>query len=113
MVNPRKKPKFKKQGSGYLKKVKDSWRKPRGTDSKLRKKEKSKGKWPSVGYRAPKETRGLHPCGLEEVYVQNIKDLDKIDPKKQAGRLSSKIGKREKQIIVKKAKEMKIKLLNA
>jgi len=113
MVNPRKKPKFKKQGSDYLKKVKDSWRKPRGRHSKLRRKEKSKGKLPNVGYRAPKETRGLHPSGLEEVYVQNIKDLEKIEPKKQAGRLSAKIGKRKKLEIVKKAEEMKIKLLNA
>jgi len=113
MVNPRKKPKFKKQGSGYLKKVKDRWRKPRGIHSKLRRKEKSKGKLPNVGYRSPKELRGLHPSGMEEVYIQNINDLEKIDPKKQAARLSGKLGKRKKVKIVEKAKEMKIKVLNA
>ncbi len=113
MVNPRKKPKFMKQGTNYLKRLKKRWRKPRGRDSKLRIREKSKGKMPNVGYRAPKDTRGLHPCGLEEVYVQNIKDLGKIDPKIQVGRLSSTIGQRKKEIMVKKSKEMKIKLLNA
>jgi large subunit ribosomal protein L32e len=113
MVNPRKKPKFKKQGSNYLKRVKDRWRKPRGRDSKLRKKEKSKGKLPNVGYGAPKSTRGLHPSGSEEVYIQNIQDLNRVDPKTQAGRLSSKIGKKKKEEIIKKAKKMKIKLLNA
>ena len=112
MVNPRKNPKFKKQGSNYLKRVKDRWRKPRGRDSKLRKKEKSKGKIPCPGYRAPKNTRGLHPSGLEEVYIQNIKDLDKIDPKTQAARLSSTLGKRKREEIIKMSEERKIRILN-
>ena len=112
MVNPRKKPKFLKQGANYLKKIEKRWRKPRGRDSKLRKKEKNKGKIPNVGYRAPKATRGLHPSGLGEVYVQNINDLKGVDPKTHAVRLSSTIGKKKKQEIVKKAKEKKIKLLN-
>jgi len=113
MVNPRKKPKFLKQGINYLKRIRVRWRKPRGRDSKLRKKEKSKGKIPNPGYGAPKSLRGLHPSGFQEVYVQNIKDLEKIDPKKQVGRLSSKIGKKKKEEIIKKAEELKIRLLNA
>ena len=113
MVNPRKKPKFMKQGTNYLKRLKKRWRKPRGRDSKLRIREKSKGKLPNIGYRAPRSTRGLHPSGLREVYVQNIKDLEKIDPKIQAGRLSSTIGKKKKKEMAKIAKEMKIRLLNA
>ncbi len=113
MVNPRKKPKFLKQGANYLKRIKKRWRKPRGRDSKLRIREKSKGKVPNVGYRAPRSTRGLHPSGFQEIYVQNIKDLEKIDPKTQAGRLSATIGRKKKLEIVKKANEMKIKLLNA
>lgn len=112
MVNPRKKPKFHKQGANYLKRIKKRWRKPRGRDSKLRKREKSKGKVPNVGYRAPRNLRGLHPSGLEEVMIQNIKDLEKIDPKKQAGRVSSSIGKKKKNLILEKAKGFKIKILN-
>ena len=113
MVNPRKKPKFRKEGIRYLKRIRVRWRKPRGLDSKIRKKEKSKGKYPNVGYRAPRELRGLHPCGLKEVYVQNIKDLEKVDPKVNAIRLAATTGKRKRLIIVKKAEEMKIKVLNA
>ena len=112
MVNPRKKPKFKRQGT-YLKRVSVKWRKPRGYDTKLRAGEKNKGKMPNVGYGAPKNLRGLHPCGLKEVYIQNIKDIEKIDPKVNVGRISATIGTRKKQEIVKKAEEMKIKLLNA
>jgi len=57
--------------------------------------------------------RNLHPSGLQEAYIQNIKDLERIDPKTQAGRLSSTIGKKKRELIVKKSEEMKIKLLNA
>jgi len=113
MTNPRKKPKFLKQGTNYLKRLKKRWRKPRGTDSKLRIKEKSKGKLPNIGYRAPNSTRGLHPSGLREIYIQNIKDLEKIDSKTCTGRLSSTIGKKKKLEIVEISKDRKIKLLNA
>jgi large subunit ribosomal protein L32e len=112
MVNPRKKPKFVRQGANYLKKVKKKWRRPRGLHSKLKLKQKSKGKIPNVGYGAPKSKRGLHPSGLKEVYVQNLKDLDKIDNKTQAGRISAQVGKKKKKLILEKAKGMKIKILN-
>jgi large subunit ribosomal protein L32e len=112
MVNPRKKPKFLRQGARYLKRVKEKWRRPMGLHTKLRKKEKSKGAMPSVGYGAPKKLRGLHPSGLREVLIQNVDDLKKIDREKEGGRISGKIGKRKKKIILEKAKELKIKILN-
>ena len=82
--------KFIQQGANYLKRVKRKWRKPRGVHSKLRRKEKSKGREVTIGYRSPKNKRNLHPSGFEEVYVQNLNDLEKIDNKKQAARLASK-----------------------
>lgn len=112
MVNPRKKPKFLKQGIKYLKRIKKRWRRPRGRDSKLQRKEKSKGKIPNIGYQAPKSSRGLHPSGLEEFLIQNIKDLEKIDNKKQVGRISHTIGKKKRKLILEKAKELRIKILN-
>ena len=50
MVNPRKKPKFSRQGTTYLKRVGKKWRRPVGVHSKLKVKEKSKGKIPKIGY---------------------------------------------------------------
>ena len=110
-MNPKKKPKFLRQGT-YLKKIKKVWRKPRGSHSKLKVKEKSKGALPSVGYGAPKKLRGLHPSGLKEVMIYNLRDLDKIDKTKEAGRLSSGIGQKKKKTIIKRAKELKIRILN-
>lgn len=110
-MNPKKKPKFLRQGT-YLKKVKKKWRRPRGSHSKLKVKEKSKGSLPNVGYGSPRELRGLHPSGLREVMVYNLNDLEKIEKKKEAGRLSSGIGRKKKEIIVKRAKELKIRIFN-
>jgi large subunit ribosomal protein L32e len=112
MVNPRKKPKFLRQGTTYLKKIEKKWRKPKGTQSKLKLKEKAKGRMPSIGYGAPKNLRGMHPSGFKEVFIMNIKDLEKIDKEREAGRISGTIGKRKRIILLEKAKELQIKILN-
>jgi len=110
-MNPRKKPKFLRQGT-YLKKIKRVWRRPRGSHSKLKVKEKSKGSVPNVGYGAPKKIRGLHPSGLKEVMVYNLRDLEKIKKEKEAGRLSSGVSQKKKKMIMERAKQLKIKILN-
>ncbi|MFH7882617.1 MAG: 50S ribosomal protein L32e [Candidatus Aenigmatarchaeota archaeon] len=112
-MNPRKKPKFlRAMREAYRRLRKGKWRRPRGSQSKMRKRLKSKRKMPSPGYGAPKSLRYLHPSGFKEVLVYNLKDLEKINPEKEAIRVAHAIGKRKKSEIVKKAEEMKIKVLN-
>jgi large subunit ribosomal protein L32e len=111
-MNPRKKPKFLRQSSTAYKRLGKKWRKPRGVHSKVRRHEKSKGSAPSVGYRAPRELRGLHPSGFREVLVSNVNDLGKIDSKTQAAKISHAVGEKKRQEILKKAEELKIKVLN-
>jgi large subunit ribosomal protein L32e len=112
MVNPRKKPKFLRQGTTYRKSVSKVWRRPRGTHTKLKVMEKNKGFMPNVGYGAPRKTRYLHPSGLREVLIQNLKDLEKIDKEKEAVMISHTIGEKKRKFIVDKANELKIKILN-
>ena len=112
-MNDRKLPKFQKQYSHMKKRAqKTGWRKPRGIDSKQRKHVKAKGAHPRIGYSAPREMRGLHPSGYEEVYVRNLADLLTIDPERQAARLSASLGKRKKALILAKADELGIRVLN-
>ena len=108
----RKKIKFKRQQS-FLKRLKDTWRKPKGRHSKMRQKEKGKSVLVAVGWGSPKTEKYLHPCGLKEVLVRNVNDLKSIDPKEYAVRISGPVGKLKKMDISAKAKEMKIKVLNA
>ncbi len=112
MVNPRKKPEFKRPVPAHLSRVKESWRRPRGLQSKVRLKLKSKPKMPSISWGAHKELRYLHPSGYREVLVRNLKDLEKIDPKKEAARIAAAVGRKKRIKILEKAKELGIKVLN-
>ncbi len=109
----KKKPRFLRQGAHFHKRrLGMKWRKPRGGQSKLRKHNKSKGFLPSVSYGTPKNLRYLHPSGFKEIIVNNVKDLEKIDLEKEAAKIASAVGKKKRQEIVKKAGELKIKVLN-
>lgn len=107
-----KKPNFKRQEWFRYKKLGEKWRKARGKTSKTRRYEKGKPAMPSIGYRSPKVTRGLHPSGFQDVLICSIMELEKLDPATQAGRISATIGKRKKEVMLTKAKELGIKILN-
>ena len=94
------------------KRLGEKWRQPRGLDSKMRLCKKGKPAMPSIGYKLPKEIRGLHPSGLAEVMVSNPKALEKIDSKKYVVRIASAVGRRKRDAIIKRAQELKIRVVN-
>jgi len=109
----KKKPSFKVPNQGFMKSVKESWRKPRGTHNKKRMKCAWMGASPKIGYRNPSSVRGLHPSGSREVFVCTESDLDAI--KGESGvllRLSSKLGAKKRKVIAEKAKAMKLEIIN-
>ncbi|MCW4038930.1 MAG: 50S ribosomal protein L32e [Candidatus Bathyarchaeota archaeon] len=106
-----KKPEFNRQESWRYKRVKPSWRRARGLDSKMRTKRKGWPKSVDHGYRSPKSVRGLHPSGFEDVIVHNVKDLDEITSD-QAARIGHTVGRRKRADIVERAEELKIYVLN-
>ncbi len=98
-----------------LKLRRKSWRKPRGLDNAMRL--EYGGKWSGrkrvkVGFKSPSAVRGLHPSGYEDVLVYSPKDLEKLDPKRQAVRIASCVGLKKRLEIEKKANEMGLKILN-
>ena len=88
------------------------WRKPRGLHSSMRRGYKYRPNKVSVGYRGPKMARGLHPSGFKEVMVSNPADLDSMDPKTEAARISHGVGTRKRMQIIEKAEKLGIRVLN-
>ena len=108
----RKKPKFIRQGWRNLKRLGEKWRAPKGINNKRRERKKQAGRIPAPGYGSPRSVKDFHPSGFEEFIVFNIKDLDKINRERQACRIASEVGKKKRIEIMKKAEELKIKVLN-
>ena len=105
-------PAFKRQNWFRYKRLGDKWRRPRGIHSKMRRHFIYRITVVQPGFRGPASVRGLHPSGFEEVMVHNPKEVDNVDPKTQAIRISSKVGDKKREIIVKKADELKIRIFN-
>jgi len=106
------KPAFRRQKYHAKKRVPESWRKPRGNLSKMRRGIKGKGDMVEAGFRSPTAARGLHPSGFEEVYVHNVDDLDGVDGDTQAVRIASKVGARKRERIEEEAEDREIRVLN-
>ena len=112
MAGKKRKQKFRRQVSSQLKRLGKSWRKPKGMDSKMRMREKGKLPLPGPGYRNPRGARGIHPSGMMEVLVSRPGDIKGVDPKRQAVRIRSVVGRRKREEILKLTKESGIKVLN-
>jgi large subunit ribosomal protein L32e len=105
----KKKPKFKRQ-EWRRKSLRKVWRKPRGLHSKLRRQEKARGRLPSPGYGSPKAIKGLDKYGYEEVLIHNVKDLEKVDPKRQICVISHSVGRKKRFEIMELANKRDIKV---
>ncbi|QSZ68391.1 50S ribosomal protein L32e [Methanofollis aquaemaris] len=105
--------KFQRQCLHSKRKLKDTWRKPRGLTSKQRRQYKAKGAHPQAGYGAPVAVRGMHPSGYFEVLVNNPTELEGLNPEEQAVRIASGVGKKKRIDIQQKALEAGLKVLNA
>lgn len=106
-------PGFRRQEYGRYKKLETGWRKPRGIHSKTRMKMRYRRPMVSVGYRGPTKARGLHPSGFEEVMVRNPEELSKVeDAERQAVRIAHAVGQRKRTMIIERADELGIRVLN-
>jgi large subunit ribosomal protein L32e len=107
-----KKPAFLRPESWRDAKFSESWRRPRGLDSKVRQKVKGWPASPSTGYKGPNVARGLHPSGYREVIVYNAESVAVIDSNTQAIRIAHTVGKRKRALIIAEAEKLQIKVLN-
>ncbi|BBL45800.1 50S ribosomal protein L32e [Nanobdella aerobiophila] len=91
---------------------KDSWRRPRGIHSKVRRRLKGRHKMVEVGYGSPKVVRNLLPNGKMGRLVYNTMDLEKIDKDRESAIIARTVGKKKRQEIINRAKELNIEVFN-
>lgn len=106
MVNDMKKkiPKFKRQQP--LKRLKDTWRRPRGKDSKMRKGIKGKPKMPKIGYKSSQVSKTVP-------IIRNKNDVNNLDTKTVKEIIISKtVGKKKRMEIIEIVEGRGIKVLN-
>ncbi len=105
-------PAFKRQEWFRYSKLGESWRRPKGIHSKMKRNLKRRPPVVDIGFRGPAEVRGLHPSGFEEVLVYNVEGLEGIDPKSQAVRIGGTVGTKKRIVIQERADELGIRVLN-
>jgi large subunit ribosomal protein L32e len=105
-------PHFLRDEGFRYKRIPKNWRRPTGYTSKLRINLKYRPSKVRVGFRGPKITRGLHASGFKEVMIHTVKELESIDPKKQAVRIGGTVGTKKRLEIAKRAGELDIRVLN-
>ena len=66
----------------------------------------------SIGYGSPAAVRFHHPSGFTERLVHNLRELEGVDPKKEAVRIAGSVGSRKRIAIINKADELEIRVLN-
>jgi len=103
---------FKRQDHHMKKRIPSSYRRPKGDLSKQRRGIKGKGDTVDAGFRSPTAVRGKHPSGFEEVRVHRPKDLEGVDPDREAVRIASTVGGRKRARIEDEAEEAGVRVLN-
>merc|ERR1712087_709207 len=106
---------FKRHQSDEYVKVKDSWRRPRGIDSRQRKKFKGLTLLVNVGYGSDKRTRHMLPNGFYKMTVSTVKELEMLlmQNRTYAAEIAHNVSSRKRKEMVERAQQLNIKVLNA
>jgi len=111
----KRKPTYLRQQTNQYKKFKNDlkWRRPKGYQSKSRLNHRAHIGMLKIGYKSPKLVRGFNKQGLEEIRVNNLKDLKNTKlEENQVYLLAGKIGGKKRVTIYQYAKENKITFSN-
>ncbi len=98
----------------YPHKLNPSWRRPRGIDSRVRRKFRSNKPMVSIGYRTKKQHRDVLPNGFKKFLIRNLSDVEMLlmNNRVYCGELAQNLSARKRKAIVNRAKELNVKITN-
>merc|ERR1739848_662745 len=107
--------KFKRHQSDLHDRVSESWRRPKGIDSRVRRKFKGKVLMPNIGYGSNKKTRHMLPNGFKKFLINNVSDLELLMMynRTYAAEVASSVSRKTREAILERAKVLDIKVTNA
>ena len=107
--------KFPRHQSDEYVKVKASWRRPRGIDSRQRRKFKGLTLLVHVGYGSDKRTRHMLPNGFYKFVVNNVSELELLmmHNRTYAAEIAHSVSSQKRKAIVERAEQLNIKVTNA
>merc|ERR1711967_44668 len=107
--------KFKRHQSDLFDRVGESWRRPKGIDSRVRRKFKGKILMPNIGYGSNKKTKHMLPDGFKKFLINNVSDLELLMMynRTYAAEVASSVSRKTREAILERAKVLDIKVTNA
>ena len=106
------KPWFLRQDYHKKKRLALVWRRPKGVDSKLRKRKKGQGAWVQPGYGSPASVRGFDRSGHAPVLVSDVAVVQRLDPGKQSIIIAAGVGLKKRHAIAHAAAQRKVTVVN-
>uniref|UniRef100_G1P775 60S ribosomal protein L32 n=1 Tax=Myotis lucifugus TaxID=59463 RepID=G1P775_MYOLU len=100
------------QSDRYVK-IKWNWRKPRGTDNRVRRRFKGQILMPNIGYGSNKKTKHMLPSGFRKFLVHNIKELEVLLMRNKSYCAEiAHISSKNRKAIVERAAQLAIRVTN-
>merc|ERR1711976_169544 len=96
--------------------VKESWRRPKGIDSRVRRKFRGCGiNMPNIGYGSNKKTKHLLPNGFYKVVVSNVADLELLMMHNRiyCAELAHNVSTIKRKSIIERAQQLNIEVTNS
>ncbi|KAL2760903.1 hypothetical protein ACRALDRAFT_2096898 [Sodiomyces alcalophilus JCM 7366] len=92
-----------------------SWRKPRGIDSRVRRRTNGVTLMPSIGYGSNKKTKYMMPSGHKAFLVNNVNDVELLlmHNRTFAAEIAHGVSSRKRIDIISRAKQLGVKVTNA
>merc|ERR1712129_35189 len=111
----KKKTKFLRDQSDRKITVPTSWRRPKGIDSRCRRKFKGKTPMPNIGFGSNKKTKHVLPNGFKKFLVHNVSDLDMLMMQNRiyCAEVAHNVSTIKRKAIVERASQLNVLVTNA
>ncbi|KAL9226950.1 hypothetical protein vseg_002703 [Gypsophila vaccaria] len=106
--------KFKRHHCDRYISIKPSWRRPKGIDSRVRRKFKGCVLMPNIGYGSDKKTRHFLPNGFKKFVVHNVSELELLmmHNRTYCAEIAHNVSTKKRKEIVERAAQLDVVVTN-